>query len=155
MAIDYGTRRDLKEFLIANPVGVVSTVSDDGKPWGAAVNFVPDDAFEISFVTRNTTAKSQNLAANRRASFTVFNSSQQRTVQIYGEVSQVSAMDAQSVSDRIAAANAERGQVPPYVKLEGGQQVVYRLRPSYMQYSDFMTESAPGTADYVKQIIPG
>jgi pyridoxine/pyridoxamine 5'-phosphate oxidase len=153
MAISYELRQNVKDFLAANPLGVISTVGETGKPWGAAVYFVVDDAFDILFITRSTTAKSQNLSIDPRAAFTVANMSAQREIQAYGTVSQVSPGDeAQQVFDRIGQINTGTDQAPPFVRLAGGPQLVYRLRPSYMRFSDFSTEKQPN--DYVNQIIP-
>ena len=37
------TSHAVHEFLKDHHMGILSTVSKDGKPWGAAINFVVDD----------------------------------------------------------------------------------------------------------------
>ncbi|MCW2763413.1 MAG: hypothetical protein JWR85_3614 [Marmoricola sp.] len=42
-------------FLRQHHMGVLSTVSSDGEPWGAAIYFIVDEDFTFYFVTRAET----------------------------------------------------------------------------------------------------
>src|SRR5205823_4545482 len=79
------------EFLKDHPAGVLSTVSEDGKPWGSTIFFVADEDFNFFFATRSGTLKYKNIANNPSVALTVGDKESLKTVQVSGEVSQVPA----------------------------------------------------------------
>lgn len=52
-------------------VGVISTVTEDGQPQGAVVEFAMTDDLEIVFNTFTTYRKYENLRKNPKTSFTI------------------------------------------------------------------------------------
>src|SRR6266567_3143608 len=82
----WADHKHIKSFLSANPLGVISTVSKDGKPWGSAIYYMFDDEFSFYFITHESTAKSQNLDSVKYGALTVANNISQQTVQAFGPV---------------------------------------------------------------------
>ena len=80
-------REEAHEFLKSHPMAVISTVSEDNKPWGAAIYAVADDEFNFFFVTRQKTAKYQNIDENSVVALTFADPESQTTVQVSGRVS--------------------------------------------------------------------
>lgn len=143
------------DFLKHNPLGIVSTVSGDGKPWGAAVYFIADDAFNIYFVTRAETAKYKNIQQSRIAAFTVADRSTQTTVQLTGEVSEVPAdeyMNNLFEEFMKLRHNDDHTWSPPINKVHAGAFMPLRIKPTSLHYADYSQHKEP-LANYIEQII--
>lgn len=143
------------EFLKHNPMGVVSTVDDNGTPWGAAVYFIADDDFNIYFVTRAETTKYENLKKGRVAAFTIADRATQTTVQLTGEVSEVSASDyMNNLFEKFMALrhNDDHNWSPPINKVHAGAYMPLCIKPTRLQYADYSQHKDP-QANYIQQII--
>ena len=70
-------------------MGILSTVSAEGRPWGSAIYYVTDEDFTFYFVTREGTFKYHNLDQQSHAALTVADPDTQVTVQAAGIVSKV------------------------------------------------------------------
>lgn len=146
------------EFLKRNPLGVLSTVSRDGEPWGAAVYYVADEDFNFYFVTRTKTAKYHNLDKTPLAALTVADPTSRTTVQASGRASKVPVEDYMDiVFNKLAKAKPKDDPhwTPPIEKLRGGDYMPYRLTPRKLHYADYKREKTDPHAEYIERIIDG
>lgn len=145
------------DFLRHHPMGVLSTVTADGEPWGAAIYYVADENFNFYFVTRVGTSKYHNLDKTPLAALTVADAASQTTVQAMGTVSKVPVKDyADIVFDKLAKLRPKDDLhwSPPLSKLHEGNYMPLRLTPSKLNYADYKHIKHDTHADYIEQIIP-
>lgn len=141
------------EFLRQHPMGVLSTVSSEGQPWGAAIYYVADDEFNFYFVTKAGTIKYHNLAGNPAAALTVADSDTQTTVQASGRVSKLPTEEYMNVVYGDLAKVSPLA--PPIEKLDRGDYMPLKLTPSRLHYADYQRSRNDPHADYVERIIDG
>lgn len=146
------------DFLRHNPIGVLSTVSPSGEPWGAAVYYVADEDFNFYFVTKAETAKYHNLDSNPKAALTVADAASQTTVQAAGTVSKVPPEDYMDIvygKLMKPKPKAVSHWTPPLEKLDKGDYMPFRLTPVKLHYADYMHPEADPHAEYIERIIDG
>ncbi len=144
-------------FLRHHPMGVLSTISSDGAPWGSAIYYVADEDFNIFFVTRAETFKFNNIDGRPVAALTIADADSQTTVQIAGSVSKVPVHDYMAVLfDKLAAIKPKTDYdwLPPISKIHAGNFMALRLTPSKLQYADFKQTKHDAHADYIEHILP-
>jgi uncharacterized pyridoxamine 5'-phosphate oxidase family protein len=128
------------EFLTKHPVGVLSTVSSQGEPWGAAINFVVDEQFNFYFMTRAQTLKFKNITESPHVALTVVDSDAQITVQASGSVASVAAEDLMDIVfqklDKVTHTGKSHWIAPVY-KVHQGDYAVMHFTPTSLQYADF------------------
>jgi uncharacterized pyridoxamine 5'-phosphate oxidase family protein len=147
----------VRKFLEKHSMGVLSTVSEDGKPWGSAIYFVTDDDFNFYFVTRVNTLQHQNMNYLPVAAITVADSDSQQTVQVMGAISRVSTSDmVDIVFNKLVKIrpHSDYSWVPPVDKLHGGDYMVLRLTPEKLQYADYKEPKSDEHREYIETIIP-
>lgn len=138
-------------------MGVLSTVSKDGKPWGSAIYFIFDEDFTFYFVTRAETYKFQNLEANPHVALTVADEASQTTVQLAGTITPLPHEDYLEVMFRKMPKlrpNDEPEWMPPIEKLHAGNFMPLVLKPTKMQYANYKHVKSDTHAEYIEQIIP-
>jgi nitroimidazol reductase NimA-like FMN-containing flavoprotein (pyridoxamine 5'-phosphate oxidase superfamily) len=146
------------DFLKRNPLGVLSTVSPGGEPWGGAIYYVADEDFNFYFVTRTNTAKYHNLDKSPMAALTVADPASQTTVQASGKVSKVPVEDYMDiVFDKLARTRSKGGPhwTPPIEKLRGGNYMPLKLIPDKLHYADYGRDKTDPHAEYIERIIDG
>lgn len=144
------------DFLKHHHMGILSTVTEDGKPWGSAIYFVLDEDFNIFFVTRLETFKYQNLEKNPFAALTVADEEKQTTVQLTGNISKVPAADYMDIVFNKLVSIRPKNEVnwaPPIEKVHKGDYMPLRLTPSKLQYADFKKNSTDFDHKYIEKII--
>lgn len=144
------------EFLTQQQMGILSTISEDNKPWGSAVNFVIDDDLNFYFLTRERTYKYKNIETNPEVAFTVADEEAQVTVQLQGTISKVPTKDVMDVVYKKLARNRPRGDfywVPPVIKVREGDYMVLRITPSKLNYADYKQRINEVKDEFVEQII--
>ncbi len=144
------------DFLKLNHMGILSTSTDDCKPWGSAVYFVVDEDFNIFFVTRMKTFKYQNLDKNPYAALTVVDEETQTTVQLMGKISKVPIADYKDIVFTKLVAIRPKGDpnwAPPIEKVHKGDYIALRITPSKLQYANFKLQSKDFDHNYVEKII--
>ncbi|MEK7594328.1 MAG: pyridoxamine 5'-phosphate oxidase family protein [Patescibacteria group bacterium] len=149
--------KKVHDFLKHHPMAVLSTTSDDNKPWGAAIYYVVDDDFNFFFATRAHTLKYENISQNPAAAITIADEASQTTVQAAGELSRVPAEDYMDiVFDKLASIKpkGDHHWVPPTTKIHEGDYMVLKLTPSSLQYADYGTPNPDMRHDYIETIIP-
>lgn len=143
-------------FMKHNHMGVLSTVSAEGKPWGSAIYYVVDEKFNVYFVTRKETFKYQNLDKSSFAALTVADEENQQTVQLSGSISKVPPEDyLEVVFNRLAAIQpkSDLNWAPPIEKVYKGDYMPLCLTPTRLQYADFKEQSTDYHHKYIEEII--
>jgi general stress protein 26 len=144
-------------FLQHHPMGILSTVSSHGKPWGSAIYYVADEDFNLFFVTRIETFKYQNLEKHPFAALTVADSETQTTVQVAGEISRVPVQDYMDIIfEKLAKIRPEGDYAwtPPLDKIHKGNYMPLKLTPTKLQYADYGLRKSDVHTDYIQTIIP-
>lgn len=144
------------EFLKHRHMGILSTVSADGKPWGSAINYIVDDDFTFYFVTRAETYKYQNLEANPYVALTIADEASQTTVQLSGEVSPLPHEDYLEVVFKRMPQIRPAGDMqwmPPVEKLHKGNYMPLVLKPAKLQYADYKQYRSDIHGEYIEHII--
>jgi general stress protein 26 len=83
------TRQDVHRFIASESLGVLGTISPEGKPQAALVGIAVTPELEIIFDTVKASRKYRNLSANRKASF-VIGCTSEVTVQFEGMAEELS-----------------------------------------------------------------
>ena len=138
-------------------MGVLSTVTTDGKPWGSAIYFMADEDFNIYFVTRKETFKYQNLDKTFFAALTVANQQKQITVQLAGTISRIPAEDYMKiVFDELYKSIRPKDDfnwAPPLEKIHKGNYMPLCLTSEKLQFADFSKQSSDINHKYIEEII--
>jgi nitroimidazol reductase NimA-like FMN-containing flavoprotein (pyridoxamine 5'-phosphate oxidase superfamily) len=124
------------DFLKANPVGVLSTVTPDGSPYGVVIYFDTNESFVLSFITRAQTRKHDNLRRNNHIMLTVFEPKTQAVVQVTGVAEEIEdnyAVNGVAEAVLIASRKISKAGFPPVAKLEAGPFVGYRILPTQVR----------------------
>lgn len=143
------------QFAKEHPMGVLSTVSANGKPWGSAIYYVTDEELNCFFVTRAETAKYKNIKGNPRVALTVADSATQATLQISGTISHVPAKDIiEVVFKKLAAVKPKNDAnwLPPVIKVHKGDWMVLQLTPVKVQYADFKEMKSDIHDEYIHEV---
>lgn len=151
------SHQKVHDFLKQHPMGVLSTVSVDGNPWGAAIYYVADEDFNFYFVTRVETFKYQNLDKHPKAALTVADADSQTTVQATGIISKVPVKDYMDIVFNKLAKVRPRDDLhwaPPIEKIHAGNYMPLYLTPTKLQYADYKQRKSDIHADYIEKIIP-
>ena len=143
-------------FLKQHPMGILSTVSADGKPWGSAIYFVADEDFKFYFVTRAETYKYQNLDKTPLAALTIADPDSKTTVQLTGTISAVPVqkyMDVFFTKFMNIRPKGDYEWAPPVDKLKAGNYMPLCLTPTTLQYANYKDIKSDIHADYIEKII--
>lgn len=136
-------------FLQSQPIGVLATVDPNNDPHAAVIYFSVDDDFNILFVTKRDTKKSDNIEHNSHVMMVVYEAASQTTAQITGIAKQVTDTDivAEALAGNVAAASqtSESGQ-SPLDKLRAGSHVAYCIQPASIKMAMFIRPD-PGGQD--------
>lgn len=127
-------------FLDGHKLGVLSTVSKEGHPNGAAIYYITDERLYFYFLTQTGSTKYQNLHQKPVAALTVVDDYSQTTVQITGDVAVVEVGDEHDQAYQKLAQIHPPGQfawMPPISKLHSGSTVLMRLIPNKIRMSSF------------------
>lgn len=148
------TNRRIYDFLRVHPIGILSTVSPEGKPHGAAIYFSVDEGFDVTFTTKRGTQKHNNLENKNQAMITVYEAATQTTVQLIGEAEVIhDTSDAQEAFKNMVKASVRTSEagIPPIAKLNAGDYVAYRLKLQQIRMAVFARPD-PGGYDLYETI---
>lgn len=124
-------REALYEFMVKQPLAVVSSLAADGRPQSALVNIATTPGLEIVFDTMDTTRKYANLLARPRCSV-VLGWAWEQTVQLEGTAELLQGEELQRCRDVYFAA------LPNAPARLGWPGIAYFVvRPQWIRYSDF------------------
>lgn len=155
------THEEVFTFLGQHKLGILSTVSDKGEAWGAAIYYVVDEKFNFYFLTHMESKKYHNLTQHPQVALTIADDYEQMTVQLSGKITKVPVGDELNTAYSKLALVHPPGQfswVPPVSKIhDKGQTALLKLTPEALQFSSFKPETrSPGgyvTHGYVTRII--
>ncbi|MDB5185286.1 MAG: hypothetical protein JWN38_1094 [Candidatus Saccharibacteria bacterium] len=149
------TETRIYEFLDSTPVGVLSSVTPDNDPYGAAIYFGIDKKFIVSVLTKSDTRKYDNLTHNRHVMLTVFDAITQTTVQLTGEAKEIT--DSSKINE-IAQMNMKAsmktsdGGIPAISKIEAGAFVAFEIKPVLVRMAVYERPDAGGYDDLFESI---
>lgn len=148
--------QDALKFLKSHPVGVLATVDSHGNPHAAAVYFATDDTSNLYFLTKTGTKKVDNLQHNNHAVIVVYEAGTQTTVQVTGEVSEITdSAQMQAVFGKILeVSQAVSGHIPPISKLHEGVYIAYQLQPQEIRMAVFTQSESGGYKDIFETSHP-
>lgn len=141
-------QRRIFSFLQLNPIGVLSSVTPDGNPHGAAIYFSVDKRFNVFFITKNGTRKHDNLQHNDHVMLTVFEPITQTTAQITGTATALTEPAAiAAVAGEVLEVSLKTSSAgpPPIAKLQAGSYVAYTITPVQIRMA---TYGDPGRGNY-------
>ena len=144
-------------FLRKHPMGVLSTIAEDGTPWGSAIYYVADEDFKFYFVTRAETYKYKNLDKTPLAALTITDVASQTTVQLTGTITRLPAKEYMDiVFGKLANIRPKDdfAWAPPLEKLHDGNYMPLVLTPTKLQFANYKDVKSDIHADYIEKIIP-
>jgi hypothetical protein len=127
------TRSELIAWLRTQPFAVVSTTHGDGRAQAAVVGVAVTDALELVFDTLTTSRKYENLRRDGRCAVVAWRDAE--TIQLEGIADEpVGDERTRLVAHYLAAFpdGRARAELPTIA--------YFRIRPSWMRWSDFSTE---------------
>lgn len=133
------TKHEALAFFEQHKLAVLSTVSAQGQPDGAAIYYTVKDDRDVYFLTHKESSKFKNIEANAAASLTVFNEDTQQTIQAQGKITEIGIGQEHDEALRMLAQleNEESVWKPPVSKIQSGEITLCRFTISRMRYSDF------------------
>jgi uncharacterized pyridoxamine 5'-phosphate oxidase family protein len=144
-------------FLRHHPMGILSTVSADGTPWGSAIYYVADEDFKFYFVTRVGTFKFDNIEKNPMAAITVADNESQTTVQASGRIMRLPYEEYNEIVfnklGNLRPKDDDNWSFP-LSKLKKGNYMPLYLIPDRLQFADYKNVKSDTHADYIERIIP-
>lgn len=134
------TRKELLEFMRANPLATVATISVDGAPEAAIVGVAASDRLELVFDTLETSRKFHNVRSNERVAV-VFGAAgayrpgnhDERTLQYEGKADIPSGEELKRVQEEIYFKQFPDGRA----RLKWAHIAYVRIRPTWMRYSNY------------------
>lgn len=132
--------KEIYQFLVSHPVGIVSSVDPNNMPHAAVVYYWVNKQFQICFTTKQKTKKYDNLIKNDNAMFIVFDALEQITVQITAKAIDLSGSDELPEVFRHtiqASMNTSDAGIPPISKLAAGDYTAFRLDPVQIRMAVF------------------
>ena len=133
-------RNELVEFMRANPLATVATVSEDGAPEAAVVGVAANDGLELVFDTLDTTRKFLNVKSNGRIAV-VFGAAgayqpgkhDERTLQYEGAADVPSGEELGRVQELIYFKQFPDGRA----RMKWAHIAYVRVKPLWIRYSDY------------------
>lgn len=137
--------------LLEKKLGVVSTVTGDGKPESAFVYFVIDDSLNVYFATRAQSRKYRNLVANPHAAFVIASEHPPQTIQIEGTAAAVTdAEEQRTLCPKLIAMMSEGGYVRPVNQMMDSELMFVKITTMWARFGDFEVERKEGAFHEVK-----
>lgn len=130
---------EVRSFLDAHELGVLSSIDRTGVACGAVIYFVRHKD-KLYFMTKTGTKKALNIVGNQHVALTVFDEKKLQTAQVRGIVEAESDNQIKSiVSDAIIKARQyESGShLPPVMWLGGSSFITFRITPTDVSFNDY------------------
>jgi hypothetical protein len=121
------------QFLASNHMAVVSTLGDDGYPYGATMfYFVDSEATDVvRVVTKSSTLTAQNVRDRRRVALTITDQEKMATLHISGDAAPEPDLDvAYKTLKQLLVQNPHipQGIIPPVAQIRDGSYVVLKIQ---------------------------
>ncbi|MET0779783.1 MAG: pyridoxamine 5'-phosphate oxidase family protein [Candidatus Saccharimonadales bacterium] len=126
-------------YIDRNPAAVLSTINDDGTPYGAVVYVCSASHRTVCFVTKRRTQKYKDIDQRPIVSLTFFNEKEGSTLQTTGAATITN--DHQMIDyvmDKIAKSHVmQAGWQAPVTKLEGSDYLVVGVKLDTVRLTEF------------------
>lgn len=126
-------------FLMSQKGGVISTVGENG-PESAFVFYDADEDFSIYFATSINSRKYKNIKNNNKVAFVVYTIEPPKTIQIEGEIVEVSDKEVlkNSLANYVDVASYGMKDNAPVTKIDSVDNfVMYKIKPNFIKWSDY------------------
>lgn len=129
----------LMKYIDHNPMACLSTVNDDGTPYGAIVYVCSLSNRTICFVTKNGTQKYANLIARPMVSLTIGNDKDSSTLQASGKAFVID--DPEIINAAMEKMNEVHATMPewlpPLSKLRAGTYTIIGIELTHARLGEF------------------
>ena len=136
-------KKRIYNFLIQNPVAVLSSVTLGGDVHGVVIFYAVKNDFSLIFMTRVNTRKYNNISHNNNVGLTVYDPKSQTTAQICGTVTQTDTV-VDSAASRVleSTSQTDTSGLAPISKQQKYKSVSLTIHPSQIHMAYFAnTES--------------
>lgn len=146
-----------KDFISSHPLGVVSISRGKSAPYAASMFILSDDKLNLFFVTKTDTEKYRLLQDNTNVAVTITDFEAQQTLQAEGVAEEITAEGGvleevfRSLSGIKPIGN--KNWMPPIVKLQAGEYVLFQIEVKKMRYANFTNALSNSAEEVFKQII--
>lgn len=131
---------EVRAFLKANGVGVLSTTNRTGQVNGVAVYYIFGDDNCLYIMTKSDTAKTHNMMANHQVAFTVFDAAEIKTAQIqgYAEI-EADYESKRRIFEQLVSLRNYGGEIlmSPVAQLSAGGFIAFKITPIDIHYADY------------------
>ena len=140
------TDKDVTDYIKDNPVMVLGTANEQGKPHGAAVYVCAPTAETVYFVTKSETLKFKNIVHNPHVSVTIVNTADNSSLQAAGHAKVINDPSTiESVMGHMAKIYATSADwLPPIAKLRAGPYQVVGVKLEHTRLAHFQ-HAKPGS----------
>jgi general stress protein 26 len=138
-ALEPEERNKIYQFLKSHPIGVLASVAPNGDPHASTIYFSIYDDLTISFTTKRTTKKYENIQSHKKVMLAVYDGESQTAVQLSGDAIEITdEVEAQSIYHGTLRAAKTTGEdvVPPVAKILGAY-VGYKIKPDNIHFSEY------------------
>lgn len=141
-AANLSTRiRRFYSFMLANPIGVISSVTPDREPHGVVVYYLPDEKLNLYFLTREGTRLYDNVVHSSYICVTSFNSLNQSTLQACGYCKRLTdPREINSIAGKILEISNTTSlqKLPPVTKLSAGLYAGFKIEPQQLRMASYL-----------------
>lgn len=147
-------RDDALSFLMAHNLGVLATATREAAPHARTVYYSCDDDFNIYFITLANTRKATDIHDNPHAAFVVSEAEIPRTIQIEGEVEDLteSAHIDPILGNLLKTLQSNETYGPPLGRLDTSTLKFYKIKPTWIRWGNFVW--GQGTKEVVMEFEP-
>lgn len=138
------TKQKIKEFLLGNPIAVISTVNNDGAPYATTIYIHIGDDLSVYFLSKSETKKIENIKVNDAVMLVSYDAKSQTNIQVSGRAVEVKdESGSREIFKNIidATKKASGVEIPPVSKLLAGPYVVYKIEPRLINYSVYNSDN--------------
>lgn len=132
--------RKIRTYIDNNPIAILGTTSPNHSPYGAVVYACADPNSPIVyFITKQATAKYQNLRERNQVSLTIVNPYENSTLQASGIAFDITdALTIDMVMERITREHASAKEwLPPIAKLRAGAYAIVGIELTQARLAQF------------------
>ncbi len=123
-------KKDLLDFIKKQKLAVISTISSQGDPQAAVIEFGENDNLELIFDTFNTARKYKNLKKNNKVAL-VIGWDENITVQYEGDAFEIAGEELKKYKELYFKKN------PAAKRWEKFSEMAYfKVKPTWVRYSD-------------------
>lgn len=126
-------------YINQHAAAVLGTINENNEPHGAVIFVYANNDGKIYFLTKNQTQKYNNLISHPQVSLTIFDQSNNSTLQASGQAHQI---DDPEVNNQVMPhiTRAQMGSpewLPPIAKIQAGDYKLFCITPSRMRLAEF------------------